>query len=466
MSEMETGAGNRRAKGRLYKRDKLGREHPASSTIRGSYWLQYTVGGKRMRVALTDPDGQAITDIHAAKAARDRLLAPFSTANRVAQLEAVQASLSQARQAHEQAERQAAAPLRFADAWRVYLASQNRPDSGPDTLANYERHFRKLADWLTEHHPDITNVAEVTPALAQEFALQLQQNGASANTFNKYVAFLKLFYRIVIEEGRAERNPFERIKRRKVRANSRRPLSVEQIYRLLSTADGELAMLLGLGYFTGLRRGDCCTLRWSEVDLGRGLIIRVPNKVKGRSEHPEPVKIGIPPDLFRALAQTPPEGRNGYVLPGMAEMYLGGTRDRISRLVTAHFEANSITCDRPGTGGKTGVRAITDYGFHSLRYSYISHHAERGTPQAVIQANAGHRNPAMTEHYTRISDETARQVAAVLTLPSANPPALPAPAEPLAPAPLPAWASALLQSMTAANWQAIRDRLLAVPAES
>ena len=46
---------------------------------------------------------------------------------------------------------------------------------------------------------------------------------------------------------------------------------------------------------------------------------------------------------------------------------------------------------------------------------------EKGTPQAVIQKNAGHANPATTEHYTRISDDAARRYANVLQLPMAAP---------------------------------------------
>ena len=65
----------------------------------------------------------------------------------------------------------------------------------------------------------------------------------------------------------------------------------------------------------------------------------------------------------------------------------------------------------------TGCRAIVELGFHSLRYSYISHNAEKGTPAAIIQKNAGHANPAMTEHYTRISDQAALQYAGNLSLP-------------------------------------------------
>ena len=35
----------------------------------------------------------------------------------------------------------------------------------------------------------------------------------------------------------------------------------------------------------------------------------------------------------------------------------------------------------------------------------------------MIQRNAGHANPAMTEHYTRISDDNALKYAAALAMP-------------------------------------------------
>ena len=76
--------------------------------------------------------------------------------------------------------------------------------------------------------------------------------------------------------------------------------------------------------------------------------------------------------------------------------------------------------DENGKPHKTGKRAVVEVGFHSLRYSYVSHNAEAGTPAAVIQRNAGHSNPAMTAHYVKISDRAAVEYANVLQLPQAQ----------------------------------------------
>jgi integrase len=138
------------------------------------------------------------------------------------------------------------------------------------------------------------------------------------------------------------------------------------------------------------------------------------------------VKIGIAPYLAALLAELPKRGE--FILPGMAAEYMAGQKSAISNRVMKFFERYGIETRQQGTGsryyyaGKRKLyvpdrpRAIVINGFHSLRYSYISHNAEAGTPAAIIQRNAGHSNPAMTEHYTRISDAAAVKYAKVLDI--------------------------------------------------
>jgi integrase len=192
-----------------------------------------------------------------------------------------------------------------------------------------------------------------------------------------------------------------------------------------------------LGTFTGLRLGDCCTLKWGEVDLDRQLIRRVPQKTSSRKQ--KPVLIGIPAALHAKLTETPASKRKGYVVPRYAKLYTYQNADGkptkqpdISDEIQKHLRDRcGIQIHKEGTGYKkvpdptgrheyiwehTGKRAVVEVGFHSLRHTYVSLHAERGTPQAVVQAIVGHGNPSMTAHYTHIGEDTARQVAGVLDL--------------------------------------------------
>ncbi len=405
-------------KGTLYKRGKA-----------GHYYLQYSVNGEKFRPVLKDEDGKPITDRKKAEKAKDTILAPYRAKDEVKRKEMAVDALKHAREIAADAEELLKRHIKIVDGWQEFFDSQTRKDTGPDTLINYERHYKKFNGWIDDNYPDVKYLKDITPAIASKFAVYIKSCGFSKNTVNKYIGFLKLFFNILIVDDKLDNNPFIAVRREKQKANSRKSLSKEQIYKLLTTANGELALLLGLGYFTGLRRGDCCTLLWADVDMDKGIITRVPNKIKGHTDDPDPVKIGINEHLYNVLATFPVEKRQGFVLPQMAEYYNNSKRDRINRLIGNIFIKCGISTTKEGTGveikvdkdGKkklvpTGKRAVVEHGFHSLRYSYISHHAEAGTPQAVIQKNAGHKNPAMTEHYTQISDNAAITTSNVLKL--------------------------------------------------
>ena len=141
--------------------------------------------------------------------------------------------------------------------------------------------------------------------------------------------------------------------------------------------------------------------------------------------------MGIPGPLYERLAEIPEGKRTDYVLPEYAKIYQFKKKGSayISNLIQDFFTKIGIQTHQTGTGikwvpdpktgelKKTGTRAIVEVGFHSLRHTYVSIHAMGGTPQAIIQGNVGHSNPAMTAHYTHTSPEAARRVAGALEAP-------------------------------------------------
>ena len=46
---------------------------------------------------------------------------------------------------------------------------------------------------------------------------------------------------------------------------------------------------------------------------------------------------------------------------------------------------------------------------HDLRHNWITSHAEIGTPQSVLEAQAGHLSKRMSDHYKHISEGAARK---------------------------------------------------------
>lgn len=404
------------------------------------YYLRYTVNGKDCRVRLLGLDGKPITTASEAKKAAARLLHPLRETNRAEQMRMLQSAIQGAEESAELAQsllvNSKASLLR---GWDLFMTCQNRPasckrfpaDEIPrhSTPGNYAGYYRQFVGWMHNKHPEILLLSDVTPEVAGEYACYLESLKISSGTFNKIIQFFKMFYTVLIESEKILcRNPFLKINRKEQTSNSREPLSMEQIATLIQNAQGELRLLIALGYFTGLRFGDCCTLLWREVDLVRRVIERIPRKTKHtRKDSKESiVKVGIPNFLYRMLAEIPENCRKGYVLPRFGADYDRGADANLNGIVIDHFQRcgikthrdkTGITFDENGKPHKTGKRAVVEFGFHSLRYSYVSHNAEAGTPAAVIQRNAGHSSPAMTAHYTRISDDAARRYANVLQLP-------------------------------------------------
>ena len=72
---------------------------------------------------------------------------------------------------------------------------------------------------------------------------------------------------------------------------------------------------------------------------------------------------------------------------------------------------------RPMKGWRTAWRALTQaagvpgFRFHDLRHTFITNHAEMGTPLSVVQAQAGHLSRRMTELYTHISQRALQKAA-------------------------------------------------------
>ncbi len=412
------------------------------SGTKGYWYIRYKFEGKENRMRLLDTTGKPITKEKDAQAAANRLLARIHETNKAEQLRTLKNDLQDA----EQAAADAAAQLlnskaTVAGGWKLFMGCPKRPasckrfpiDAIPrhTTAANYRSYYERFVGWLGDKYPAARLISEVTPEIAVAFMDVIRQVGASG-TFNKYLQFFNCFFDTLAGAGKITAvNPFQDIDRAAHQYNSKKPLTVEQIAALIDTATGDMRLLVALGYFSGLRMGDCCTLQWREVDLLRGVIERIPRKTAHTVKDKEQavVKVGIPPYLFEMLSAIPKTERGTYLLPKFAEKYLAGGDQQITKWILKHFQSCGIEIHRPGTGiqtitdpetgetQKTGCRAVVEVGFHSLRYSYISHNAEAGTPAAVIQRNAGHANPAMTEHYTKISDAAAVKYAEVLQLP-------------------------------------------------
>lgn len=407
------------------------------------YYARWSIQGKTFMRSTGE------TNRETAQEQLKELMHPFRLAGEARMLENVSARIGSVQNALKRLDEKSNPPLSLKAAWARYLTSPSRPDSGPTTLPGYESHFEQFKKWLEKKYPGVQTLKDVTPTIANAYAEHLSERQLTGNRYNKHIRFLQTFFRVLKTPARITANPWEDIQRRRQVPVSRRELTVDELKRVCLSAKGEMRLLFALGLYTGLRLGDCATLKWGEVDLVRNVIRRIPNKTARRNSMP--VLVPIHAVLRSMLEETAKAKQSGYVLPGMAEQYITCPTD-MAREIQAHFKANDIATAGESRGNRARTAVVV--GFHSLRHTFVSLCREANAPLAVVEAIVGHANPAMTRHYTHVSQEAA--TLAVAALPQITGAALPAARV------FPSHEEIIadLRAMSDENWKARRDKLI------
>jgi integrase len=396
------------------------------------YYLRYYVGeaGQRRQVWRSlDTANREEAERAAAK-----IRALLSAKSDRQRLDTIAGHLSAAERREAEAARAVLPRLPLGKVWEVFLAGPfpRNFDPGPATLRQYGFQWQGFVGWMQEQQARVTTFDGLETDHAAGYLRHLSgPRRLTVGTANKHLVLCRTVCKVVLEANTASAkylmppaNPFAGQHSRKAVQEHRRGLSVEALAKVCDTAEGELKLLLFLGLYTGLRLKDCCLLEWPAVDLARGRIAATPSKTRRRADEPLPIPIAA--HLRPMLEAVPPAERHGFVLPELGELYSRGRVDTVTDRVQALFVRCGVPIYRPGTGPGTGKRAVLQYGFHSLRHSFVTLLRDAGVPQAAVQALTGHKTRAMLETYTHIGTEaTARAIAA---LPSVATPALPAPA--------------------------------------
>ena len=143
---------------------------------------------------------------------------------------------------------------------------------------------------------------------------------------------------------------------------------------------------IGLLLLTGMRLNEVLQLRWSEVDLERGLLILSDSKTGAK-----PVILGAPAiDLVGHLPRTM---KSPWVFPSIIDpakpMYdLKRTWQTVARL-----------------SGLEGLR------IHDLRHSFGAAAAGSGGSLPMIGRLLGHKNPQTTARYAHLAHDPVRELA-------------------------------------------------------
>ncbi len=161
----------------------------------------------------------------------------------------------------------------LAERWRKIGRSAPATKQHLDNCATV---FNRFADFVRERNPQIEFLYEVSKDDANAWVAKLQSDFAPKTVRDCFKLLRSAFARML---PTGSENPFVRlVPSRKggegVGTVHRKPFSPHELEQLIAHArsDEFLYPLLVCAMSTGMRRGDVCNLKWSDVDLQGGML--------------------------------------------------------------------------------------------------------------------------------------------------------------------------------------------------
>jgi integrase len=268
-------------------------------------------------------------------------------------------------------------------------------------------------------------VSDVTDAMAHALKVRVERE-AGPYQANRVLALCSMLFTFADAIGiKFERNPFRASKVKRFREHARkRYLSIDEITRLRAALaahkDSQSVQALTLLLYTGARRGEVLSMKWSDLDLKSAQWKRRAVDLKGGKDHWLPL---APPvvRLLEAIKATHAGARGSAGLPTF--VFPAPSKSKHLTDVKRVWRQVIKAADLPG------VR------IHDLRHSFASVLASSGKSLVVIGGALGHASQKTTARYAHLLSKTLADAIeeAGAIIEAAGPPLAPPPSPTLPP---------------------------------
>lgn len=251
---------------------------------------------------------------------------------------------------------------------------------------------------------------EITPAQISAFLLEIQSEGKAHATVVKVYTILLGLFKLAYMGDMIDRNPMDKVERpkpRKEEAKATEPeaytvAEVQQIMECLEREPLKWRVLVSLLIDTGMRRGECCALKWENVDFKAGTIT-----ISGNLCYTP--KKGV-------YLDTPKNGRTRIVYIGNDTIALLRQlrSEQADKAISAYIftQENSPEPIHPQSPTrylkKLSERCgVPDLHPHKLRHTFASIAITSGADVASVSEALGHSDKAVTlRMYTHADQES------------------------------------------------------------
>ncbi|SHH31351.1 site-specific tyrosine recombinase/integron integrase [Thermosipho atlanticus] len=254
-----------------------------------------------------------------------------------------------------------------------------------NTVKAYLKDVKKLLYFLNKDVKSISrkDVEEFLKALSKGKLLGISPR---ETTISRYISSLSTFFNYLELSGTISFNPMERIKHPRIRRKIPDFLTEEEIKNLINSFDEENELrqrtAISLLYYGGLRIGELCNLRVSDISF-LPPFLRV-EMGKGRKDRLVPLPEKVMPLLHK---------------------YIDTFEPKIFVFENGRKHVHPSTVFRWVKEGVKRANIKKDVHPHTLRHSYATHLIRKGVSVKIVQELLGHTNLSTTSIYLHVADQ-------------------------------------------------------------
>ena len=280
--------------------------------------------------------------------------------------------------------------------FRDYLALE--AGNSRHTVENYLRDITRLAEYATSR--GIPAPERLGAGQLRDFVYFLKDLGLAATTIGRQISATRTYFKFLVGEGIAARDPSERIESPKRWRTLPVVLSVADVSKLLEARhpDQPLAIrdhaLLEFAYATGVRVSELVGVRLQDLFFKEG-VARVFGK--GGKERLVPVGRRAIGEVSMYVERVRPDLDRGK---GRGFVFLNARGTPLSRV--GAWGIIKATARRAGL-----TKRVTP---HTLRHTFATHLLEGGADLRAVQEMLGHADLSTTQLYTHVDRDYLRTV--------------------------------------------------------